>query len=109
MSDDGWEARMAERARLRREAREADERQRREAALAAALAKLGEARQGDEWLNGWPRLGTSVLMGTCLYCIGCGRFFGVTTVAFPEDWEAPGPDPVWPFDPADCDLCRSGE
>lgn len=61
-----------------------------------------------DWLHGWPRLGdngTSVLIGTGVYCVGCGKSRGVTTVAFPEDWQPPGPDPDWPFPEDACPVC----
>lgn len=58
------------------------------------------------YLNGWPRLGIdSVLMGTWVRCIGCGGDQGCTTVAFPENWQPPGPDPMWPFSEDACPVC----
>lgn len=99
MSEGSWEERMAERAARR----------------AAINAPTPGTRTTDDparraarpWLNGWPRIGsgTSVLIGTELHCVCCGRSQGITTVAFPEDWEPPGPDPVWPFGELDCPLC----
>jgi hypothetical protein len=98
-----WEERMAARARERQ--------QRAEAELQRTLAAAVERIRGDDWawLNGWPRIGEDgVLMGTAVHCLGCGRFLGVTTVAFTEDWRPPGPEPVWPGPQAGCPFCSSG-
>lgn len=93
MSDDeGWEARMAARARAR-EAAKAE----------AADAELGLPAGELLWLNGWPRLNVrTVLMGTEVRCVCCGRTHGITCVVFEPDWEPPGPEPEWPFTEADC-------
>jgi hypothetical protein len=94
---------MAARARKRRLVAEAEERrQRRQADLAD-----DRLRADRPWLHGWPRMGrgTSVLIGTSVHCVGCGRFHGVTCVVFPDRWEAPGPDPEWPFGEVDCPVC----
>ncbi len=102
-ADDGWEARMSARAKQRaaeRERAEAEQSfrgrmQRTEFAITA----------GRPWLNGWPRDLRTVLIGSGVHCICCGRLAGVTCVAFPEDWVPPGPEPVWPFGQDDCPLC----
>lgn len=60
-----------------------------------------------DWLNGWPLTGATVLMGTGMYCAGCGADRGVTCVAFPEDWEPPGATPAWPFPEDNCAVCLS--
>jgi hypothetical protein len=100
MVEDSWEARMAERARERREKN-------------TPAPGSGPPPPDDDtlcvdrpWLHGWPRInrGRAVLMGTGVHCVCCGRLQGVTTVAFDPDWVSP-PDPVWPFDIADCPLC----
>lgn len=98
MSGDTWEARMAARASER-------EQKRRE----TAAAPVEELLVQHDWLNGWPRTGrTQVLIGTEVHCLACGRCVGITCVAFPPDWEPPGPKPEWPFSEADCpvDDCR---
>lgn len=56
------------------------------------------------WLHGWPLYGDTVLMGTGVHCAGCGRDFGTATVAFPESWTPPGPEPEWPFDEESCPV-----
>lgn len=55
------------------------------------------------WLHGWPLIGKQVLVGTGIYCAGCGKDQGVATVGFDEaQWQQPGPD--WPFDESDCPV-----
>lgn len=62
------------------------------------------------WLNGWPRLGTStVLIGMCVHCIGCGRNYGVTTAALTNDWTPPPERPSWPFQHGDCPVCAASD
>lgn len=101
MSDDSWEARMSARAKQRQ----------REEAQAEAEAERAAVpinpTKPQPWLNGWPRLsdGRTVLIGTACHCVCCGKFGGITCVAFPDGWEPPGPDPQWPFDEDDCPLC----
>lgn len=57
------------------------------------------------WLNGWPRLGRdAVLLGTGVYCVGCGKFGGVTCVAVDFDWTPPETEPDWPFPEDDCPV-----
>jgi len=97
----GWEARMAARARARQVAAEAEHRNSAEAKAVAAY----EATQQRDWLNGWHRHGNYVLIGTGLHCVCCGRCTGSTCVVFPDDWEPLGPTPVWPFGETDCPLC----
>lgn len=98
MSADTWEARMAARARLRSRKIERE----------VADAERVECVQTQQpWMNGWPRISISaMLIGTGVHCVGCGHCMGITCVAFPEDWEPPGPDPAWPFGEADCPVCR---
>ena len=51
---------------------------------------------GEEWLNGWPRLGPwQVLVGNGVHCIGCGKCYGITTIAIDENYEPPEKLPVW--------------
>jgi hypothetical protein len=112
MTEDSWEHRMAARAAERRIEREAQAKREQDAAIVAVRRAVDEigGRDGWEWLNGWPRLGndgSAVLMGTAVHCIGCGRFLGITTVVFPEGWQPPGPDPIWPLSQDDCPICRS--
>lgn len=72
----------------------------------AACERVEALQVQQPWMNGWPRIGPfSVLIGTGAHCVCCGRLQGVTCVAFPEDWEPSGPDPVWPFGEQDCPLC----
>jgi hypothetical protein len=111
MNEDTWEERMARRAAERREAAAATR--------AAAVARRDREREaavlelvggGWDWLHGWPRIGhTGVLMGTAVHCLGCGRFHGLACVAFPDDWEPPGPEPDWPFSPDTCPICREDQ
>jgi hypothetical protein len=63
----------------------------------------------ETWLHGWPRMGTQVLIGTGVYCVGCGKDHGITTIAIPEGWEywlQNRPYPDWPFDEASCPVCH---
>jgi hypothetical protein len=98
---------MSARAKARAQARDAAERERADAALRKVRERL--PAPGD-WLHGWPLLegGLSVLMGTGVYCAGCGRWWGVTTVAIDEDWTPPDRTPEWPFPQDDCPVCRAG-
>lgn len=101
-TDDSWEARMAERAR-QRELRKIT------APGSPPPLRSETMRAPRPWLNGWPRIGDgrTVLIGTGGHCVCCGRCRGIITVAFPPDWEPPGPDPEWPFGEQDCPLCNS--
>ena len=59
-----------------------------------------------DWLHGWSRLGNSaMLMGTGVHCVGCGKFYGITSVVFDDDWEEPSLEPEWPFDEDSCPVC----
>lgn len=63
----------------------------------------------ETWLHGWPRMGTEVLIGTGVWCVGCGKDHGITTVAFDETWEywvKDRPYPDWPFDRKSCPVCE---
>jgi hypothetical protein len=97
-----WESRMAARTRLREKHKlpSPGTRQR--------PIDNPDLRVDRPWLHGWPRIdsGRTVLIGTGVHCVCCGRLRGVTCVAFTEDWEPPGPDPVWPFGEADCPICE---
>lgn len=98
--DEPWEARMA---RLSRERADAADRQRQDQITQELLARSTET---IDWLNGWPRTDIStVRMGTGIHCIGCGRCRGTVCTAFHEDWEPPGPEPVWPFPQTSCPVC----
>jgi hypothetical protein len=72
-----------------------------------ALPSLKEKTMArEDWLNGWPRMGeTAVLMGTCVQCVGCGKYHGITTVAFDEHTKFPDREPAWPFEEAACPVC----
>ena len=95
---DTWESRMAARSR-----------QRNQKAKEARVASR-DIRTEQPWMNGWPRTGAlHVLIGTGVHCVCCGSLRGVTTVAFPPDWEPPGPDPVWPFGHDDCPICVAAD
>ncbi len=60
----------------------------------------------EDWLNGWPRIGgASVLLGTQVACVGCGKEQGTTTVAFEEGVVLPEHEPDWPFEEATCPVC----
>ena len=100
-AEDSWEARMAERAR-QRELRKIP------APGSPPPPSPETMRTPQPWLNGWPRIGRrEVLIGTGCHCVCCGRIHGITSVAFPPDWEPPGPEPEWPFGEQDCPLCNS--
>lgn len=64
-----------------------------------------DATNRETWLNGWKREGIYVQMGTGLHCGGCGKCLGVVSAIVPEGWESP-PTPEWPFNEADCPVCR---
>jgi|SRR6267154_2657892 len=57
-----------------------------------------------KWLNGWPLLGRTVLVGSGVHCAGCGKDFGMTCVAIPEGYVAPEKLPDWPFDEDNCPV-----
>lgn len=72
------------------------------------VAAAYEQNKNHDWLNGWPRISAQqILMGTEVRCVCCGQSRGITCVAFSPDWEPPGPEPMWPFTPADCPLCTT--
>jgi hypothetical protein len=87
-----WEERMAQRARER-----ADQR-------IEIKTHPVEFENADSWLNGWGRIadGDSTLIGTGVHCVGCGFFYGITTVYIPEGWRWPERMPDYPFTEADC-------
>lgn len=61
------------------------------------------------WLNGWHRIsGRSVLMGTGVYCVGCGKGQGTMCVTFPEGYRPPENEPDWPFPQETCPVCGAG-
>jgi hypothetical protein len=45
----------------------------------------------------------TVVYGTGVFCVGCGRFFGLGCVVVTED--APAPPESWPFAENDCPVC----
>lgn len=62
----------------------------------------------ETWLHGWPRSKTDVIIGTGVYCIGCGKDHGIITVAIPEGWEhwlQDRPYPDFPFNQDSCPVC----
>jgi hypothetical protein len=59
----------------------------------------------ESWLNGWSRDGNTVLLGSSVHCVGCGKSYGTTCVVIPEGWAPPEKNPDWPFDEADCPVC----
>lgn len=62
----------------------------------------------ETWLHGWPRMGTEVLIGSGVWCVGCGKDFGVTCVGIEEgyeSWVENRPYPDWPFDEENCPVC----
>lgn len=62
----------------------------------------------ETWLHGWSRGNYDVLIGTGVYCVGCGKDHGITTVALYEGyehWVKDRPYPDWPFDPESCPIC----
>lgn len=44
-------------------------------------------------------------MGTGVYCVGCGKFRGITTVSIESDWQPPEQEPDYPFDEVGCPIC----
>jgi len=60
-----------------------------------------------KWLKGWPRIGfDSVLIGTGVFCAGCGKYGGTTCVGIDKDWVPPTEWPDWPFKQEDCPICE---
>ena len=85
MDDNGWEERMAERAKIRAAAAVAQP-------PAAQAARDKAIKAGRPWLNGWARIGPHmVLIGTGVHCVCCGQCLGTTCVAFPPAGSPPGP------------------
>src|SRR3990167_8202995 len=62
-----------------------------------------------KWLNDWPRMGSGILMGTGIHCIGCGKFMGITTIAITDDYIEPEREPDYPFSMDDCPVCCEKE
>lgn len=60
----------------------------------------------EKWLNGWPRMGSSVLIGSAVHCAGCGAYGGITCVVIPDDWQDPEKLPDWPFEQSQCPICE---
>lgn len=56
------------------------------------------------WLNGWPRVDDTVLIGTSYHCVGCGQYRSIGCVAFPEGHVWPDALPVWPFEEDTCPV-----
>ena len=73
--------------------------------ILAQIKELFDSTGRENWLHGWRRDSNSVLMGTCSFCIGCGReVSGPICVVFPENW-VPPPEPSWPFEKSNCPVC----
>ena len=66
-------------------------------------------RDREKWLNGWSRNGGIVIIGTGIHCSACGKFGGITSVAFSDDWVAPEKNPDWPFTEGDCPVCDNAK
>jgi hypothetical protein len=45
----------------------------------------------------------TVVYGTGVFCVGCGRFFGLGCVVITD--EVVGPPETWPFPQDDCPVC----
>jgi hypothetical protein len=60
-----------------------------------------------DWLNGWSLSphGTKVIMGSGVYCSGCGMFEGTTSVVILADWKPPAEHPDWPYARTRCPVC----
>jgi hypothetical protein len=78
--------------------------------IASCRAEPEERKDEDQpnrehWLNGWRRIGDSVLIGSGYRCAGCGKFTGLGCVALgdPQSWPEKMPD--FPFEEATCPLC----
>lgn len=96
---DTWEQRMSARTKERAAAAQRE----RDAAERAGWERSTTPRP---WMNGWPRLGrTSLLMGTQVRCVGCGRDCGTTSVVAVDNQPESGPEPAWPFGFDDCPVC----
>lgn len=64
----------------------------------------------ESWLHGYPRVGGTVLIGTGVYCAGCGICGGIVSGVCADAEEEDTPDemsllPEWPFDPSTCPVC----
>lgn len=95
--DEGWEARMAARARERAQKRE-------DAAAKRVQANLDSL---PAWLNGNQQVsgdGTTVWIFPSNRCICCGTSKDICCFAYPPDYVAP-PEPDWPFTYEHCPLC----
>ena len=63
----------------------------------------------QKWLNGWPQVGNSVLIGSGVHCAACGRSYGITCIAIPLDYITPEKLPDWPFNEETCPVCANLE
>lgn len=99
--DEGWEARMAARARERAQKREAE----------AADQQRANLESLPAWLNGNQQVsedGTTVWIYPASYCICCGATKGLVCSVFPDDYVAPS-EPDWPFTYEHCPLCKKDQ
>jgi hypothetical protein len=67
-------------------------------------------RLREQWLNGWVRMPldpTSVLIGTVVHCVGCGKARGMISVVMSENEILPDKLPDWPFDEIMCPVHAS--
>ena len=60
----------------------------------------------EKWLHKWPKINsTTILMGTGIYCIGCGKDRGVISAMIDPD-NIPSKRPEWPFEEKNCPICE---
>ncbi len=59
----------------------------------------------EKWLNGWIRTGSSILIGTKVCCVGCGKCHGITCIAIEENYIPPVQLPNFPFNKKYCPVC----
>lgn len=58
----------------------------------------------ESWLNGWKRNGSTVAMGSGIYCAGCGKFLGTFCLVFDPSVVYPEKEPNFPFNTLDCPV-----
>jgi hypothetical protein len=107
LMDDGWEARMADRAAARHVVREAEQALLDAEATAELQAVL--ARVNPAVYHGWPLNDdrTTVYVGGASYCAGCGHLYGVGCSVWTDatiEWAKDRPVPDWPFTVDACPI-----
>ena len=60
-----------------------------------------------DWLNGWYyNEGATILVGSMVHCVGCGKQYGVTCVVIDASYTFPDKAPEWPFSVDNCPICQ---